>query len=164
MSGLKALDKLRKLKKEVVDYRWGVDFDRAVDELEAEIDERFMELPVDADGVLIHLGDMMEGVNKYDTLCNVKGEVIEVSYIATDNEGLVASVALKVRGADGKSWHRSYLDPYAAVYRHVEPRTVEDVLRDVMQFGHDDNTVGDRADDVVDKYAAEIRELMEVDE
>ena len=120
----------------------------------------YMLLPVDADGVPIHVGDIMEGVDKHDTLRNVKGEVIEICFHATDSEGLVASVALQVWAPDGKSWHRSYIDPYANVYRHVKPRTLEDVLRNVMQFGHDDNTVGELADAVVDKYAAEIRELL----
>lgn len=36
---------------------WGEKWRKIADEIEAEIAERFMELPVDADGVPIHVGD-----------------------------------------------------------------------------------------------------------
>ncbi len=118
-------------------------------------------IPLDADGVPIHLGDVMEGMDKHDTLRYVKGEVIEVSYIATDSEGLVASVALQVWAADGKSWHRSYLDPYAAVYRHVKPKpTVEELLQEFGDW-YAYTKGGCDEDGIVAEYAEKIREACE---
>lgn len=101
MTNIKALDKLRKLKGEVVDYRWGVDFDRAVDDLEAEIAEWFMELPVDVDGVPIHIGDALrarygkgktkltdeqiaEGLEHYRS--NAKADIVVIDELRGDAE------------------------------------------------------------------------------
>lgn len=170
MSGLESIAKLRKLSKEVVDMRWGVEFDRAIDALEAEVSERFMEMPVDADCVPIRLGDMMDGVGMYDSLRDVTGEVIEISFNATDNNECVASVALQVWSEDGKSWRRVYIDQYANVYRHVKPRTLEGILREftdaVFRWNAEAGTVADTDtwSELAEPYAAEIRELMEASE
>lgn len=80
---LKTLDALHRLAKEVVDYRWGVEFDRAIDELEAEIAERFMELPVDADGVVIRIGDEMEAVGSVHTVIGLAPDY----YITGERKG-----------------------------------------------------------------------------
>jgi hypothetical protein len=88
----------------------------------------YVRLPVDADGVPIRIGDVMEGVDKYDSLKKVKGEVITVSF---ESDGIV-DVAIQAWSSDGKSWHRAYLDPDASIYRHYQPPTVEDVLREML--------------------------------
>ena len=101
------------------------------DAIESEIAERFIELPVDANGVPIHVGDELEGG-------------FAVDYVAPH---WVFSAG---RGAkhDG-SCH------------HVKPRTLEDVLSEfanrVCNSGH--QWWLDAAD-VVPQYADEIRELM----
>ena len=110
------------------------------DEIQAEVDERFMELPVDADGVPIRVGDTVEWLVK-----NGDYEVVAVGEL----------VALKL-GEDGS------FTIAADALRHVKPRTLEDVLRDL------EGMRGNYADyeDVVcraAKYAAEIRELLGVD-
>lgn len=65
MSEIKALDSLRKLasdfrsdvyKRDEADYVLEI-----ANEIEREISERYMPLPVDADGVPIHVGDELEG-------------------------------------------------------------------------------------------------------
>jgi len=87
-----------------------------------------IELPKDADGVPIRVGDVMEGVNKYDSLKKVMGKVITVSF---ESDGIV-DVAIQAWDSNGKSWHRAYLDPNASVYRHYHAPTVEDVLREML--------------------------------
>lgn len=89
--------------------------------------KEYVKLPVDADGVPIHIGDVMEGVDKYDSLKNVMGKVITVSF---ESDGIV-EVAVRAWSSDGKSWHRAYLDSDASVYRHYHEPTVEDVLREM---------------------------------
>ena len=128
-----------------------------------------MELPVDADGVPIRLGDVMDGVGMYDTLRDVTGEVIEVSFNATDSNECVASVALQVWSENGKSWRRVYIDQYADRYRHhVKQRTLESILCDALA---DVSCMGDgivrtfKADEqYVVELADEIRELLGVGE
>lgn len=106
----------------------------------------YMPLPVDADGVPVRIGDVMEFA--YDPPQDQP--IFEVS--GFDAKGALFYVP---RGEI-----RARKTTTASVVRHHNPRTLEDVMHDVMQFGHDDNTVGERADWVIAKYAAEIRELM----
>lgn len=114
----------------------------------------WVRLPKDADGEYIHIGDVMEGVDKYDTLKKVKGKVITVSF---ESDGAV-DVAVQAWNSDGKSWHRAYLDPDASVYRHHHAPTVEDVLREfadrVCNSGHQ---WGLDAADTIAEYAAKLR-------
>ena len=113
MSEIKELDRLRKLSKEVVDMRWGVEFDRAVDALEAEIAERYMQLPEDVDGVPIHVGDRLE-------LGSTHGFVISLTY-SPENE-----LPWEWQ-ADNGDWYNTKFA------RHFEPRTLEDVLCDLFE-------------------------------
>lgn len=147
MTEIKALEKLRKLAKEVVDARWGVEFDRAADELEAEIEERYMPFPVDADGVPIRIGDEVRIDPQSPTL-------YEVAAVGDD---VVVFDGMFMRPADE--------------CRHVKPRTVEDVLADLQ---HDTLTSqGEYAGEVIDadmwnaslreqvrEAAAELREII----
>ena len=121
-------------------------------------ESQWVKLPVDADGVPIHIGDEMEGVDKYDTLKEVRGKVITVSF---ESDGIV-DVAIQAWNSDGKSWHRAYLDPDASVYRHYHAPTVEDVLREFALAVCKDDALTIR-EGVVEKYAAKLRLAEEVD-
>lgn len=109
---------------------------QCADEIEREVAERYMLLPVDADGVPIRCGDEVTA----DTLGNGKWSVFAVaSDYWVDVDGYTHN-------------------PYAT--HHVNPRTIEDVLRDLVDgIGSVDfdalTAIGEAAD--------EIRELMEVD-
>lgn len=106
-----------------------------------EYDQTHMLLPVDADGVPIKMGDNVVIPQCY--------EGIVVSIEVGDMETLI--------GVDG---HDGYLRYGNSDIRHVEPRTVEDVLRDLVDgIG----SVDFDALTAIDGAAAEIRELMEVD-
>lgn len=124
---------------------WYKAFDAACDAIEREIAERYVELPVDADGVPWHIGDMVEGHGKVQSLdLNCHGW----AFFGVENA----------------------IDP--AIHRHAKPRTVEDAARDfvnsVVTFkgsrdgipivGIDDSLWRD----YFPEFADELRELMEV--
>ena len=102
------------------------------DAIQAEIDERFMELPVDADGVPIHVGDILEVYNGLDTkAAGGKVQTLSDCWVSFGGRSFFGV----------KSCH------------HVKPRTVEDVLREFAYKVCDLNV----ADDAIAKYAAELR-------
>lgn len=108
--------------------------DKLIDEIEAEIAEYYTKLPVDADGVPVRVGDKIEH----------RGHTGDVWLFGANEIMCTDRVCYPIGEC-----------------HLVKPRTLEDVLHDVMQFGHDDNTVGERADGVIAKYADEIRELLD---
>jgi len=157
MSELKSLESIEKLRKlaadinarEIVDHMelypscvfdghwldaWHREFDRLLEDIQAEVDERYMELPTDADGVPIRVGDKLK--SKYGP----KPFIVESmefgsSWTVWDSEN----------GAT--RWPNEC--------RHVKPRTVEDVLTDALvEYDETDRlTPGE----IVAKYAAELR-------
>jgi hypothetical protein len=126
------------------------------EEATRKLAEKSKLLPVDANGEVIHIGDEMEGVDKYYSRKEVVGRVITISF---ESDGTV-EVAIRVWDSDGKSWHRAYLDPYASVYRHVRKPTVDGILRD---FGADISNALDADPDktvpeeIIAAYAAKLR-------
>lgn len=134
---------------------WGEQLRKIADEIEREIAERYMELPVDADGVPIRVGDEMESDNERFVVCAVAlGRVHrwDVHNIGELDRGTVAYPP--------NSLH------------HYKPRTLEDVLAEYRLEADRlfcDPSIGgeDRADALESldaKYAAEIRKLMGVGE
>ena len=123
-------------------YSCSINFHGSIaDEIEREIAERYMQLPFDADGVPIHVHDWIE----------VDDKKHRVEAIATN--------AVYWWEEDGCHWTSSYM-----ICRHHNPRTIEDVLTDfaneVARQGHQIGLIGH---ELTMSYAAEIRELMEVD-
>ena len=113
--------------------------------IEREIAEYYMLLPVDADGVPIHVGDVMcsAGIRE-------KGHKVFVSAIFED--GFVEY------GSDN-----GLIGPLCQEdWVHAKPRTIEDVLTDfadeVARQGHQIWLTGHA---LTMRYAAEIRNLME---
>lgn len=114
---------------------WRKAFDAACDAIEAEIAERYMHLPLDADGVPIHVGDEMELDNEKFVVCAVApGRVHrwDIHNIGELDRGTVAY-------------------PPDSLH-HFKQRTIEDVLQDA----------GVSVASIED-VAAEIRELLGVD-
>ena len=157
MSEIKALEKLRNLDGCIdipmlkiklcanTNTRNVIDALEAIaDEIESEIAEQFMELPVDADGVPIRIGD---------TVCEVD-----------------VSVPIEVMSL---TFYEDYVDVNVCgmnpnMLRHVEPRTLESILCDALAVV---SCMGDgivrtfKPDEpYVAKVAAEIRELLGVSE
>lgn len=141
MSKIKALEKLRKLP--FSGNRLGIELDvnLVADEIEAEIAERFMKLPIDADGVPIHVGDKLDRVVFGGIVCTV--------------------TKLKFDGRDW--WYESGDDCFScAGARHV-PRTLEDVLRDVWKEALDyaKSGIWRNPDEVFAERADEIRTILQ---
>ena len=109
---LESIEKLRRCVSENVPGVRGLVCGIA-DEIEAEIAERYMELPLDADGVPIHVGDEMMQNGKEI------GTVIAVGY-----------------HGEPKAWilpHKCFISIsyFASGIAHVKPRTLFDVLAEV---------------------------------
>ena len=142
---MESIEKLRKFAEKAVyadNYIVGSTFDlnRIADEIEREIAERFMELPVDADGVPIHVGEEMASFD---------GCRFTVCALAT------ANVHYWSWNSQGECSTRQYM-PYQC--HHVKPRTVEDVLTELVECAERPGAKLDRGD--IEGFADEIRELI----
>ena len=151
---LKALDELRKRV-----TKFGLigshDLLMFANAIEAEIAERYMELPVDADGVPVHVGDTLE--------CHANG------YDGVFDAFAVGDGCVIGNHPECELFNNPFKEIHVARYcHHAKPRTLEDVLREYafkMNNAYNDPTIGgeDRADVlsmITDDYAAELRELM----
>lgn len=113
--------------------------DMLIDEVESEIAERYMQLPVDADGVPIHINDRMENDERVARIVLSDGEYEPSVYL------------------EKLSRPRVLHEYFCHEISHFNPRTVEDVLRDLVD-GID--SVEFDALTAIDGAAAEIRELL----
>lgn len=129
---------------------------RIIGELQAEINERFMLLPVDADGVPIHMGDTVEGELPDNT--TVKGTVTTYHIHNGDDPDTVY-----VKVDCGGGWTIKELKVKHC--RHVKPDPVKELLRRMADEVYDDSheTPFDR-DFIVEKYVDELRDLLYGDE
>ena len=91
-----------------------------VEDVNDEVSERFLELPIDADGVPIHLGDYLKSEEYDGRQFPCRGLNVEVC-----NSGKRWTVCLSYDSYSGTSEYTP-----ANRCRHVKPRTIEDVLRD----------------------------------
>ncbi|MBR3223822.1 MAG: hypothetical protein IKF78_00680 [Atopobiaceae bacterium] len=137
---------------------WALDM---LDDIEQEIAERYMELPVDAEGVPIHLGDMVEGELLFDN-ATVKGTVTTYHIHSDDEPG---TVYIKVKPTEN-TWTIKELRFTRC--RHVKQRTLEDVLAsyrfDAQNIYEDPMLNGNQRVDELEaldsKVADEIRGMM----
>lgn len=109
---------------------------KACDEIEAEIADRYMRLPVDADGVPIHVGDVVVAIST--------GESETVSHVSEK------SIEIERFGVKPSS------------VRHAKPRTLEDVLEEYANEYYKlvRDGLGSIAKLKTRKAADEIRELL----
>lgn len=110
--------------------------DYFTDKRETLKEHGWVKLPVDADGVPIHVGDVMEW-------CDPDGEVTVTCEV--DAVGVECFFAWD--GANGR-----YAQKCANVYRHHHPPTVEDVLEEFAQMYIACNDKG-----TIAEYAAKLR-------
>ena len=142
MSEIKALEKLRD-KYFQPGYRGEKTLEMIADAIQAEVDERFMELPLDADSVPIRVGDKMKSEIQHGVVTSVNENAFFI------NHGTVGC------------------NPYK--FYHVKPRTLEDVLEDFLAHydSWEDNSYGANRGierkELFEQTAAEIRELLGVD-
>ena len=142
MSNLRAIDEYRSTRSLPECYPWLRELLTAI---ETEVDERFLELPVDADGVPIHVDDELES-GEYS---GKRFACLGYCYNPAGYERPMWSVAMEYSEEHGETQFTM-----AHRCRHVKPRTVEDVLYDVMDaFAADVDSV----DEIAAKYASELR-------
>lgn len=121
-----------------------------VDEIEREIAEKFMELPVDADGVPIRVGDVLQyGDYSSGIVKALNGCMVIAMHVDDDNLNYAKY---------GMLWD-------AEGCRHVKPRTIEDVLREFAEKAVCGNQYGSlyADEEEIAKYADELRVMMGVD-
>lgn len=138
---MRSVDKLREKIRLDVNNPWSDlkgDLLSLVDKVEAEIEERYMELPVDADGVPIRVGDKLE-----------------YRELTFDAFSVAEDVVFRECGFESGRYTVDVYDH--SDVRHHNPRTLEDVLADfAAEVENDRNTI-----ETARKYADEIRELMD---
>ena len=152
------LESAEKLRDSIVTYaadcdeRWLLSL---VDEIEREVAERYMLLPVDADGVPIRIGDLLE-CSEYGNQTErftVYGYTTEYSTWTGDTATLMAT-------------NENSTEFYCDRCHHVKPRTIEDVLREFASEYHNaassPNTFD--SDGMIGRCAAELRGMMEADD
>ena len=141
MSEIKAIEKLR----EFVDDQFVISGQSYLqgmaiaNSIEAEIAERYMKLPVYADGVPIHVGDRLG--------CKEQGGKYSDFEVTSISETLVFF-----------DYGASFIAAVAC--HHVKPRTVEDVLMDVMSDFADADFNDETLETITARYADEIREII----
>lgn len=121
-----------------------IDSDEIADEIEREVAERYMLLPVDADGVPIHLGDRLWVVNGYPFYVH--------SIVVEKDEAFVKTNTNSVNFVTYKT----------DKCHHVELHTIEDVLRECCNEWNE-HCGDDWESGVYAKYAAVLRGMMEAD-
>lgn len=118
--------------------------ERIADRIDAALAERYVELPKDADGEPIHIGDVMESGD---------GDVFTVSSV---DYGLHPSSG---RGKFWMLWNED-ADFYECAYecRHHKQPTVEDVLRDMcLEIDRRCERGSIDYDELFAEYAAKLR-------
>lgn len=151
MSEIKALKDMRNTVKAIsggFDEGWILEF---LDEIEAEIAERFVEVPVDADGMSIRVGDVLSQGREKVAVTHVElhpwGWRVHGKF--EDEDGTNGEISLAVNGH--------------LACRHAKPRTLEDVLSEMLDRNSDGIGLREFNGDFaafVEHYADEIRELM----
>lgn len=132
-----------------IDNEWLDGWNRAVlatvEKIEQEVSERFMELPLDADGVPIRVGDVMEWPTT--------GETFEVVGIGDGTLFYIGD------GNELADWTG------ASTKRHYHAPTVEDVLREFAEKITDSQIpdVHPTYEEAIAEYAQRLQ-LREVDE
>lgn len=121
-----------------------------LDAIEREIAERYVELPLDADGVPIRVGDVLE----YDYGEDLRGRETVTALILTNRWDF------EFDDENGDSRDVYDMSDFYRSSRHAKPRTVVDVLADfAAEVEQGRNTI-----ETAKKYADELREMMGVDE
>lgn len=121
-------------------------------EIEQEIAEKYLELPTDADGVPIKVGDELCGYGRLNGGVTVSAVTGWGGIIVTD-KGMTCNPA-----KDGLLW-----DGQAC--RHIKPRTLEGVLNELVEAVRYERVCDKRLSETsIADFADEIREILGVGE
>lgn len=166
MSSIKALDVLRELATGSHSYISNRRVLESVNEIEQEIVEKYIALPLDSEGVPIHPGDTLKYCSediidaRGENLGNVEG-CEEVLFLAFDGYG--ECIALESEGWRDLQFTSDHSD--MNFVHAAKPRTIEDVLREFAERYLDYEgmpSAGRRgvSEALMDEYADEIRGMM----
>ena len=147
MSEIKTLDKLRE---SVLEFAPNIrrKVCVALDEIQAEVDSKYMLLPVDVNGEPIRVGETVYDIRGQQTV------VREIGFIAD-------SVDVYCQIVDG--YGSINVNPECLT--HVKPRTLEDIVTELLDAGAQLESMNEMVDhSFVERYAKEIRELLGGDE
>ena len=151
MSDIQALDKLREWFREHPCNDWKpID---AINAIEREILERYMLLPVDADGAPIHVEDVLE--------CHANGYDGAFTVFAIGSNVVVGNHDIEWVGRNSSKWFH-----VASFCTHVKPDSLKELLSELANEIWETNctcqtTWSDSGLDGIEKrYAERIRELM----
>lgn len=146
---MESIDKLRKKDGEMLiplgngQYVPDHSHNDIADEIEQEIAERYLELPTDADGVPIKVGD--------ECCSTVTGEEFSVTSLERTNVGWWV-------------WYEPSKNLAVEYVAHVKPRTLEDVLNELVEAVRYERVCDKLLSETsIDDFAAEIREILGVD-
>lgn len=129
--------------------------DKIADEIEREIADKYIELPLDVDGVAIHPGDTLSYCYEDKPNGGELNGIEKVLYLAFDEDGEI-NIQLELYGwEESPQFFRYY--PEEMNFRHcIKPRTIEDVLRDCCNEWNK-HAGNDWESGVYAKYADELR-------
>lgn len=145
---MRTIDELRRVaaKTEEANGRCGKlyrgDLEQLADAIEAELADHYVELPVDADGEHIHIGDVMDNTHKDGFRAK------RVTGICYHEGGHMTIEVDEVR----LRWHD------AGKLRHHHPPTVEDVLREFADLVRKERIeLATVSEGTIAEYAAKLR-------
>ena len=150
------MESIEKLRERIKHHLIGCEQDWYVlaDEIEREVAEKYMLLPVDADGVPIHVGDVLH-TTEHDGHGNVNVDFIASGYTTEHSDGMGELMVM----------NDECTEFYVRNCRHVKPDPVKELLEefaDKIPFVWD----GDKPkeswpyDSLMNEYAAKIREAV----
>jgi len=150
---IRALERLRSIGK-VLDEDY-LNAERTLngiaDAVQAEVDSRYMELPLDADGVPIRIGDVIQSEYEIPT------EVTRMELLwskTTEPSWMIHWGDPDCMGDEDDDWGDFADRPEG--YRHVKPRTVDDVLVELLA-SCGKPTLSAYDERAIKKYAAELQ-------
>lgn len=139
----RSMTKIESLEAARVQYK---ELELYLDEIQAEVDARFVELPVDADGRIIHINDCVK-----NTYCSKLGKVISITY-GEDMGHKWTSVT--VNYGNGKD---NFSPEYLRHHWETTETTTEDVLREFLVACDESGWKDPLTSDVVKKFAKKLK-------
>lgn len=128
---------------------------KVCDEIEREIADKYIELPLDVDGVAIHPGDTLSYCCEDKRNGGELNGIEKVLYLAFDEDGEI-NIQIELYGWEAAPQFFTYY-PEEMNFRHcIKPRTIEDVLRDCCNEWNE-HLGNDWESGVYAKYADELR-------
>ena len=139
---MESTDKLRNYVSAFISPGAEADLLDLADEIEREIAERYMELPVDMDGVPVKIGDMLE--------CEQESKQFVIEAVSPNYVYSGSYVGTKFLTIGHYPWQCT----------HVKQRTIEDLLMEFADDVRKERVEQARlSDDVIRDYADELRNM-----